>query len=377
MKRSRLAVALAALSLSPPALADMLEVRPDVMEFRIARAEVPAMRQSGEVAARDARIGDRAPPGVADEAARDAPRAERISVGGLIEIEAEHAAVEGGGDTSNAATASVELAIDMQFSEWVAAESVVKYEDDSESDGDLDIDSAVVSIADPEGPWFIAAGKYTLPFGAFPSVMISDPLTLELAETTDSAIEVGVTTGTFTVSAFAFRGDRQGEVRNFGVSASLSTAIEGAAGAKAGLGYLNDLAEADTIVDAGWVAAGDDRVPAWIASAELALGNLALMAEYLSATKGFASAGDETPSAYMVEAVYAFNAMGRPASAALGYQRTRNARDDNWGLPRMRMLGTFMLELVEGVALGVEFKRDTDYADETTDTVTGQLAVEF
>lgn len=399
-------MALAALTLAPPAaLADTLEERLAAMEARMTQLEGQVARQADEIAARDARIAEltqrRATVGASGEGAaarqveeiteRDeriaglppqratagaASWAERVTVGGLIEIEAAHESPENSGDTSNIVAATVELAIGAKISDWIAAEIVAKYEEESDNDGDFNIDTAVVSIADPAGPWFVNAGQYTLPFGVFPSNMISDPLTLELAETLDSAIEVGMTQGMFTASGFAFKGDRQDDVSNFGLRAGLATEFDDV-GVEAHLGYMNDLAESDAIVDAGWVAAGDGRVPAWIASTQVAFGNFTLMAEYLAATKGLASAGNDKPKAWTMEAAYAFNAMRRPATAALGLQRTRDMRDAKWGLPEKRVLGTVAIEVIEGAALGLELKRDTDYAGETTDTVTGQLAVEF
>ena len=44
-----------------------------------------------------------------------------------------------------------------------------------EDDTDLEVDVATITIADPDGPWFVTGGQQYLPFGAFETNMVSGP----------------------------------------------------------------------------------------------------------------------------------------------------------------------------------------------------------
>ena len=155
----------------------------------------------------------------------------------------------------------------------------------------------------------------------------------------------------------------------------------------------------------------DDHVSGFAASARLRYGDVALMAEYLGATERFQSTAlayggsvvdgayvnrGAKPSSWMIEAAYDFMIGSRPATIAVGYQGT----DDAVGLelPESRFMIGGSVELMDSVALGIEWAHDKDYdtdewsdcalvegdmecafagTDENADTITVQLAAEF
>ena len=377
MNKRVLAVALAAIGLPASALAGGLEDRLAAMEARMAQLESRVIDQSRELEARNARIAQ------LESAAATAPATggggawfQRVNVSGLVEIDANHVSPANGADTSDITAHKLELMLDAQINDWVAAAVMLKYEEETDNDGKVEIEDVKLTLADPAGPWFVNAGQFVLPFGVFDTFMLADPITKELGETLDSAVEVGVHAGAFTVSAYAFQGDRETTVSNFGLSAGVETEANGVTLA-AQLGYLNDMAETNAIVDGAWVGASDPKVGAWIASAALGFGDFHLIAEYLTATDEFASAGNDKPSVYNLEAAYDFAALGQPATVALGFQGSHDAHNAVWELPERRVLGTVSTEIAEGTRVGLEVKRDTDYAGDKETTVTGRLSVEF
>ena len=377
MRRRRLEVAFATLALAPhAALADMLKVPVYAIAAQSTLVNCELARPPEKIAVLNVREAERGPYRAVVDADDQAARAERVAVAGLIEVEAAHEFADDGGDSSNTAGATIELALDAQISDWIAAEVVAKFEDETDSDGKFEFDTAMFSVAHPEGPWFVNAGKYTLPFGVYPSYMISDPLTLELGETRATSIEAGLTAGGAGASVFLFKSNRKDEAAGFGLAAHLDTEIAGAA-VRAHLSYLTDLAESDSIVDRRWVAVGDARVPAWVLSGEFEAGAIILIAEILAARKPFRSAGDEKPSAWTLEGAYRFSALGRPAVAALGLQRSQNTLNANWDLPRKRVIGGLFAEIVDDISAGLEFKRDEDTEGDAIDTVTARVAIEF
>ena len=82
------------------------------------------------------------------------------------------------------------------------------------------------------------------------------------------------------------------------------------------------------------------------------------------------------PSAWMVEAAFEFEFLGKGAAVAAGYQATQEAA--GLGLPESRMLLGLAVELIEGVRLSMEWKQDDAYDSDGKDTaITGALALEF
>lgn len=262
-----------------------------------------------------------------------------------------------------------------RVNDWVGAELLLLYEEESDNDGDLNIDTALITLADLGANWFVKAGRGTLPFGVYPTYMLSDPLTLELGETNDSAVEAGYAVEGLNFSLFLFQGDHSDKVDDLGAQFGYQARREGFA-YSFNLSYLNNLAESNGIVDGGWIS-GNDKRPGWAVSLEFGLGPWNLVGEYLAASEGFADAGGDEPAAYNLEVAYAFERVGRPWTLAVGCQATDDAASAQWGLPEKRLLGSLSLELVRQTRIGVEYRRDRDYTGDRSDTLTAQLAVTF
>ena len=101
---------------------------------------------------------------------------ERTQIAGLIELEAAYQRPYAGPSASDLSLATLELGLQTQVSAWVEAGITLLYEEDATP---LEVDIAYLSLGNPErSPYSLSAGQVYLPFGAFETHMISDPLTL-------------------------------------------------------------------------------------------------------------------------------------------------------------------------------------------------------
>lgn len=310
----------------------------------------------------------------------------RLEISGLIEVEVGAIQPETGNSESDVSLATVELGVKSKINAWVEAGASLLYEQDQT---DLELDTGYLTIANAEAtPLFLTAGQIYVPFGVFETNMVSDPLTLDIGETRETVLQLGVAQGDVSGSLYLFNGDTaidgKNQMDNWGATLSYAHTAPTHAWA-ASVGYLNDLGETDTLQD----VAGDraERTGGWTASASATVGRLNLIGEYVTASDDFAaehlSFQDQgaRPSAWNLEAGFHFAVMGKKSIAAIGYQGTREALALE--LPEQRWLLSWSIEVFDQTALKFEWARSTDYAvadggtGDTDDSVVAQIAVEF
>ena len=212
---------------------------------------------------------------------------ERLTISGLLEVEASGGTLEYADGSSAAASdltlATAQLGLGMTLNDAVGGNLIFLYEEG----GDLEVDEAAIDLE--QGAFFARVGRHYLPFGAYHSHFISDPLTLALGETRATALQLGYQPDLVTLSAFAFNGaaDQAGSedhLSDWGVSLTVTPL----AGLELGSSYLSDLADSNAALLAAPYAR---RVAGWSAFLHLAHGPLFFEAEYLAAVQAFA-AGD-------------------------------------------------------------------------------------
>jgi hypothetical protein len=134
---------------------------------------------------------------------------DHVQLSGLIEVEASSVDDYGGNDSSDITLATVELGINAQISTLVNSHITLLYEE-GEEDDHLIVDEGSITIGNVEQyPIYGTAGKMYVPFGHFDSNMISDPLTLEIGETSDTGLLIGFESGSFYGAGYGFNGDIQ------------------------------------------------------------------------------------------------------------------------------------------------------------------------
>lgn len=129
----------------------------------------------------------------------------RLDFNFLMELEGFTAESDGVGE-SDITLATVELTVDADVADGVAAHLGLLWEEDVAEENILDVGYLTFGATDSI-PFYLTAGKMYLPFGNFESVFISDPLTLELAEIRKSAALVGYVNSWVDVDVGAFNGD--------------------------------------------------------------------------------------------------------------------------------------------------------------------------
>lgn len=319
----------------------------------------------------------------------------KLEISGAIEVEInsgkDHLAAKG----SDIALATVELGFDAEINKNVSAHILFLHEDDSTESPT--IDEGTISIT--MGSIFLNAGRMYIPFGNFESNMVSDPLTLELAETQEAAIEFGFESGGLRASVYAFNGEAdkvgvdQDLVDDFGISLSYAMKA-GSMEIDLGADYINNMAETDTFE--GVVLAGPtvtEHTAGVALHAIINMDALTVILEHVAASDDFNITDLEfnslnapvvaSPSASNIEVAYTMDMGGREVTVAVAHQSTADVDAAIIGLPESRNMLSVSTSVATDVGLVIEFSDATDY--ETADSgsgesggmLTAQLAVEF
>ena len=322
---------------------------------------------------------------------------ERIAISGLVEVETffESLDIEGADDESSSdlSLATLELGLDATVSDRVSGTVLLLYEDGE----DFLVDEGFVLIKASDSLSF-KAGEFYVPFGLFETNMIQDPLTLELGETRETALEMGFEGAGFYGAVYAFNGDvdeagDDSTIDNFGLIAGYGLGNDNFT-LDFGAGYINNLVDSDGltgILDEAReeLAEGEtldlvDYVGGLNLYAILNFGPITLIGEYVGALDdvelayfdGSAETIEEMEKlkTWNMEAGYTFAFGEKEAVVALGYQGSDNAEE---ALPESRVLGTIGMSVFENAFMKLEYFHDEYGSDDTADVVTAQLGVEF
>ena len=315
---------------------------------------------------------------------------DRVTISGLIEAEAGYATFDpadpgaNSEDESDVVLATVELGVDVDIAKHVTGHVLLLWEEDDTEP--MDVDEAFITLDGKDVcPLYLSVGKLYVPFGNFESHFISDPLTLELGETRESAIQAGFVSDLFQLSAALFNGDidetgEDNHVDSF-VAAATFTLPEDAAGpigVAGGLSYISNLADTDGLEGEtpGQVA---DRVGGFSAFVSLSLADLFFLeAEYLTALDDFApgelsfdGGGAAAPKAWNLELAWATT---EQLEVAVKYEGGDDLGDF---LPEQQWGAAASYALFENTCLAVEYRHGEFETDDTQDVLTAQLAVAF
>jgi hypothetical protein len=321
-----------------------------------------------------------------------------VELYGVVEVEAMSGEDHTGVDGSDVTLATAELGLDFSvFNDWVNGTIVTLYEDDDTEN--WEVDQAYFTIGNTsEYPFYLTTGRMYVPFGNFETNLVSDPLTLEIGETRETAIELGFEKDNWYGSGYVFNGDvdeiGDDDIGNYGLNLGYAADVKDRS-FDVGLSWINHIGDADGIEDAvgdtntdGDAGPVRDYIPAWGLYGIYRLGPWSFIGEYVSATKDFTAAelvwktGGARPSAYNLEVGYDFEIFGgRESNVAVAIQGT----DESvvLGLPEHKFLAGMSMALYKNTSLALEYANAEDYslADGGTgndgDALTLQLAVDF
>lgn len=300
-----------------------------------------------------------------------------FTLSGLVEIEGSCLHVEGGADSDDLRLSTVQIGLETVYSPWLSGRLTGLWEE-----GDTEpmiVDEAVMTLI---LPWKLFGqttelylGRQYLPFGSYPSGMISDPLTLELGETHTTALILALESEHWRADIGSFEGsvDDGDDGPDSWVLAIEATPREGLT---LGASWISDLAESDAklVQDEGLYR---DDVPGWSAFVAMQHGDFGLTAEYLAAIDQFEpeqteAGGDLTgrrPQTWNLELSWQVTAKLLLAS--------RFEAADDYQADVRRYGATVSYGLCNYALLAVEYLYADADGDDPAHAFTAQLAVEF
>ena len=317
---------------------------------------------------------------------------ENITLSGAIEVEAGFEKIDYNDpatkdeDSSDIVVSTVEVGIDAAIAKHLYGHILFKYEED---DTPFEVDEAIISIKGEDVvPLYLNAGQLYVPFGNFESHMISDPVTLELGETRESAVVAGFANNWLDISAGVFNGDidetgEDDKIESYVTGAVFTLPEDTISGfaLSAGASYISNIGDSDSLQED--IAAGPGTVNDYVAGHSAfisisALDRFFFNAEYLTAADEF-EAGElsfDGGQKFKPSTWYAELAVGviDDLEIAVRYE----ASDDCGDFLQEKRYGVAVTYgLFENTSLGLEYLSGKFKNNDETDVVTAQLAIEF
>jgi len=235
------------------------------LKARINKLEQEVTRKDKEIEGLKAKVEK--PPETAFAEEGQEKWTDRITFSGAIEVEygsEKHKVKEPGTGKSTSTRddditlSTVELHADAQINKYTKGHVVFLYEEDEDEDR-ARIDEGTIRLGGIKQTHnlYFQAGKYYPHFGELNSWFISDPLTCQVFKIQESAAEVGYDAEWFSFAAGMFHGDLQkkGEdesrIKGFFADANVHNQEDTLGGFSllAGVSYLNNVADTDTLQD--------------------------------------------------------------------------------------------------------------------------------
>ena len=318
---------------------------------------------------------------------------EVVEFSGLIEVELGYGEDYTGQKASAISLATVELGVDAQVNNWLNGHLLFLFEEGEDEDRLL-VDEGSITISNAEkSPIYGLAGQIYVPFGNFESNFLADPLTLEIAETRASALQIGFEYSGANGSFFLFNGDinetneTNDHIDTFGMNAGYGLEMN-AVSMNFGLSYLSNIGDTDSLGNAikNSSASINKQIAGFGAYGTMSFGPIMVIIEYIGALDNFETAeisfngNGAKPMAYSIELAYTMAIADLETTFAAGYQATDEALALE--LPETRILAAVQTAIFSNTTLGLQFARDEDYSlgggtGKDTNTVTVQLALDF
>lgn len=277
---------------------------------------------------------------------------QKTEILGLIEVEAGFNHTDAG-DESDITLATLELGIGHAVNDNVDGYVLFLYEDGE----DITIDQAVINLHATD-KLDIAAGRMYVPFGNFDSMMVSDPLTLEVGETQEEALQLGFSNGAGlggTVYVYKDDEDASEKIDDFGLNIAYKSERFAA-----GMSYISDVNDkSDANNDASGLGV----------YAKGSFGKSTVIAEHIQVDN---TAAGEKPEATNLE--FGFN-LGGDRTIALALQETNDAV--SLGLPEKAIGIAYSMPVYEQTSFAAEYMKNNQYDGSDESVVTLQLAYVF
>lgn len=306
--------------------------------------------------------------------------AGEVIISGVLEAELAAGEDYAKNKVTDITAATAEIGIDAAVSDQVDAHVLMLFEE-GESDSAL-IDEASITLKINDN-FSATLGKVYVPFGVFVSNMVSDPLTLEIGETNESAILLDFSLADTYGSVYLFNGDstRITDTDDNEISYGLNIGFNHNDIFDANLGYISNLAESDALQGLEGGATGvpgliKEDVAGMSLSASIIISHLKIIIERVQALDDFVAGDfdgllstDTSPSASYLE----FAIKNYDIIYALAYQQTEDAL--LLDLPEEVISAAITFPLINGAYMAIEYAQANDYS--VADGGTGEDASQF
>lgn len=315
---------------------------------------------------------------------------EWVTISGAVEAEVGFTSSDNGDDESDISMATAELGIEAKPLDWTTGFMLLSWDDD---ESELIIDEAHITLGASDNiPYYLTVGKIYVPFGLFETAMISDPITLDIGEIVDNALQVGIEIKGFRLAAFAYNGDVEetGEddtIQSYGASAGYAMETDQFS-FDVGVDWTNNILESSVLGDSIDGIDLDEFVPGVALHALFNIGPVFFIGEYVTmtdtaeATDGSIAANEL--SAFAIEAGYDFDISGFETTIAVGYQGSDSDNASAYeDFPESKILGSIGVGITENFSAAIEYSNAENHSEadggdgDDIDTVTIQLAFEF
>ncbi len=281
------------------------------------------------------------------------PLMAETTLSGLVEVEAGFVS-NAEEDSSDLTVPTIELGIDNKLNDKLEGHLLLLYEQGENSDN-IAVDEATLTFKPREG-LEVSAGRMYVPFGKFDSHMVSDPLTLELAETQEEAVQIGLSSGNVSGSAYVFKDDEDGgnKIDDYGINLDYATET-----VSAGVSYISDVNDKATS-GVGVYVAGQ-------------IGRFGVLAEHIQVDEiTLADESTAKPAASNLEVGFD---LGNDRTVAVAYQQTKEA--EALELPETATGIAYRMPVFEKASFAAEYRNNEAYDGSKEDVVTLQVAYEF
>jgi hypothetical protein len=321
---------------------------------------------------------------------------DKVTLSGLIEVEAGYEDLdfkdptEPDTTTTDINLATVELGVDVDIVKHVKGHVLFLWEEDDTEPVDLD-EGIIILDGEDVIPFYLNAGKLYVPFGYYESHFISDPLTLELGETRESAVKVGFANDMFEVCAAIFNGhinetnDDDDHIDGWVASAIFTLPEDAVSGLGLTLGasYISNIADSDGLeglLDEEFgINQITDYVGGWGAFLSASfLEKFAFEAEYVGATDEFErndlglGPGEVfEPRTWNFELAYAVT---EDLEVAVRYEGSDDALNF---FPEKQYGAVASYGIFANTSLALEYLHGEFENDDERDLITAQLAIAF
>jgi len=350
-----------------------LNVSADDTRLRSVEQRVARLERSGR--------GSEPAPVHGNPAREDEPAGPGLAIGAVVEFEAVYESQDGESAT-DFALATFELGVEAELAPWLKGHALMLWEEDGTEP--VDLDEAAITIGGTDGmPLCIEAGKLYVPFGAFETRLVSDPIALDLGETRESALVFGYGAGIVELQVAVFNGDLDENDDDHIGDVVCAVGFAPGAGTELGVYWTSDLGESDGLEEqiAENLAAGAPAPAAYegVGGAgvffSVDVEPVALCGEFLAALGDFEAGllGDTalSPNAWYTELALTLNESWELAVRVEG-------SEDLPGAPSLQYGAAVACALSESAGLALEYQHGTfDGEAGDRDAVTGQMAIEF